>query len=288
VLINEVAWAGTQASSNDEWIELWNPGPDPIDLTGWTLTDGGDLTVTFSGEIPAHSLYLLERTDDSTISDIPADRVYTGSLNNGGETLKVLDPSGSSIDTANASGGGWPARDAASHSSMERHGLADFPANWSTFPGVGGNGVDASGNPIAGTPRQPNAPLAPPSATPTAGAAGTPYPAVAVIINEVAWAGTLASSSDEWIELLNPGVAPIDLAGWTLTDDGDIDVGLEGVLDPGAFYLLERSSDDTIADIAASRIYSGALSNSGERLRLIDPAGSEIDVVNSDGGARPP
>jgi hypothetical protein len=294
VLINEVAWAGTISSTSDEWIELWNPGPEPIRLDGWSLTDNGDIAVALAGQIGPHDFYLLERTNDQTVSDIAADRIYTGSLNNAGETLELLDASGSLIDTANAAGGAWPAGNTSDRASMERHGLLDLTASWSTFPGVGGNGVDAAGHPIAGTPRSANAPSSPapsltPSATPSpsatpGGSAGTPFPLEAVIINEVGWAGTLASSSDEWIELLNPGGEPIDLAGWRLTDDGDIDVGLEGVLDPGAFYLLERGDDQTIADVAASRIYSGALSNSGERLSLIDPSGSEIDIVNSAGG----
>ncbi|RLE36850.1 hypothetical protein DRJ23_06755, partial [Candidatus Acetothermia bacterium] len=37
VIINEVAWAGTAASPEDEWIELRNLGTVPVDLTGWTL-----------------------------------------------------------------------------------------------------------------------------------------------------------------------------------------------------------------------------------------------------------
>jgi hypothetical protein len=299
VLINEVAWAGTLASFNDEWIELWNPGPEPIGLEGWSLTDGdgGDIREDLRGEIGPYSFYLLERTGDDTVSDVPADGVYTGSLNNSGEKLELIDPSGTLIDTANAAGGTWPAGNTSSHASMERHGLLDVPANWTTFPGIGGNGVDAYGNPIAGTPRQANAPSSPlasptASATPTPtstppGTATTPFPHEAVIINEVAWAGTLASTSDEWIELLNPGSDPIDLAGWTLTDDGDINVKLLGLLPPGAYYLIERSDDETISNITADRIYPGALANDGERLRLIDPSGTEIDVVNPSGGAWP-
>jgi hypothetical protein len=37
VIINEVAWAGTAADAEDEWIELRNLGTAPVDLTGWTL-----------------------------------------------------------------------------------------------------------------------------------------------------------------------------------------------------------------------------------------------------------
>ncbi len=291
VLINEVAWAGTEASTSDEWIELWNPGAQPIDLTGWRLSDGGDLNVVLTGEVPGFGFYLLERTDDQSVSDIPADRVYTGSLSNSGEGLELSDPEGSRIDIANAAGGAWPAGSTAPRRSMERHGLLDLPGSWITFPGTGGNGLDADGNPIGGTPRRPNAPSAPtstPTPSPTAEAGdATPYPSGAVVINEVAWAGTLASSSDEWIELYNPGDAAVDLDGWTLTDDGDIDIGLRGMLDPGGYHLLERSDDQSISDIAADLTYSGALSNDGETLRLLDPTGTLIDAVNPGGGPWP-
>jgi len=37
VIINEVAWAGTAASVDDEWIELRNIGSEAVDLTGWVL-----------------------------------------------------------------------------------------------------------------------------------------------------------------------------------------------------------------------------------------------------------
>lgn len=286
VLINEVAWAGTLASPNDEWIELWNPGPEPIDLTDWILSDGGDLTARLSGAIAGFSLYLVERTDDQTVSDISADRIYTGSLSNGGERLELIDPAGTVIDTANAAGAAWPAGNTTQRASMERHGLLDVPGSWSTFPGFGGNGLDADGNPIPGTPRQPNAPSLPtPSPTPTT--PGGPFPPEAVILNEVAWAGTLASTSDEWIELFNPGTASVNLDGWTLTDGGDIEVTLRGDLPGGSYYVLERGDDQTVSDQAAEVVYSGALSNGGETLSLLDPTDAEIDVVNPAGGAWP-
>jgi uncharacterized repeat protein (TIGR01451 family) len=37
VVITEVAWAGTPASPDHEWIELLNLGRTPVDITGWTL-----------------------------------------------------------------------------------------------------------------------------------------------------------------------------------------------------------------------------------------------------------
>ena len=186
------------ASSSDEWIELQNQGSTAIDLDGWHLTDGGDINVTLGGTLPAFSYFLLERTDDSTIADIAANQIYTGSLANGGERLELLDPSGAVVDSANGDDGGWPGGDASSRSSTERRGGTDIGGNWGTFTGFGGGGVgnDAKGNPIAGTPRQLNSILIA-TATPTPFVAPTDVSPQSVLINEVAWSGTTASSSDE-------------------------------------------------------------------------------------------
>jgi len=167
VVINEVAWMGTAASSADEWIELYNTTDQPIDLTGWTLESTTDGTPSFTFDaahcrnlvIPAQGFFLLERTDDNTVSDIPADCIYTGSLVNSGESLALKDPTGTVIDTANGDGGAWPAGTTGSgsppYASMERiDPLApDTDANWATNNGVDRNGLDANGNPINGTPK---------------------------------------------------------------------------------------------------------------------------------------
>lgn len=153
-MINEVAWAGALASSSDEWIELLNTTDENIDLSGWLLTDGGDLQLHLQGTIAPNSFFLLERTDDTTIADISADQIYSGNLRNDGETLRLFDPSGLTIDSANILGGSWPAGDSGSRSSMERRGGEDQFGNWVTFSGWGGNGHDIDGNPIRGTPRQ--------------------------------------------------------------------------------------------------------------------------------------
>ncbi|MCA9977147.1 MAG: lamin tail domain-containing protein, partial [Anaerolineales bacterium] len=69
VIISEIAWGGTAASSADEWIELHNRTATPINLTNWTLNAAdGEPAITLSGTIPAYGFFLLERTDDSTIS----------------------------------------------------------------------------------------------------------------------------------------------------------------------------------------------------------------------------
>lgn len=286
MLINEVAWAGTVASASDEWIELLNTSSGVIDLTGWILTDGNDVHINLSGSVNAFSYYLLERSDDGVISNVGADLIFNGSLSNGGETLWLQDPGGNIIDSANSSGGMWPAGEAASRGSMERRGGADMPRNWGTYTGHGGIGVDIGGNPIAGTPKQLNSVLIP-TPTATLDIPPTSFPPRSVLINEVAWSGTSSSSSDEWIELHNPGPSAISINGWTLSDGGDLAISLAGSISAGGYFLLERTDNSTVSDIAADQIYSGNLNDSGEQLVLRDPAGTLIDSANIDGGTWP-
>lgn len=159
VVINEIAWMGTAASTNDEWIELHNTTSQSIDLTGWTLrSKDGTPSITLSGTVGPMGFYLIERTSDQTISDLSADQIYTGALGNGGEGLELRDNSGNLKDSAGFSSG-WPAGDNANKSSMERinpEQSGDDASNWSTNNGTAKNGQDAGSNPINGTPKASN------------------------------------------------------------------------------------------------------------------------------------
>lgn len=106
IIINELAWMGTTVSSSDEWIELRNTTDTVINLAGWTLkaTDGTP-SINLTGSVPAGGLFLLERTNDSSVPGIPANLIYTGGMKNSGEVLELRDPSGLLIDKVN----GWSA-----------------------------------------------------------------------------------------------------------------------------------------------------------------------------------
>ncbi len=62
---------------------------------------------------------------------------------------------------------------------------------------------------------------------------------------------------------------------------------LSGTLPPYGFYLLERTTDQTVADVAADQIYTGGLNNSGKSLWLTDPGGGVINSANADRGGWP-
>jgi len=110
---------------------------------------------------------------------------------------------------------------------------------------------------------------------------------LSLIISEIAWGGTAASPTHEWIELYNPGGLPVDLADWRLAaDDGDPNILLDGTIPAGGFFLLERTDDKTVLDLTANLIFSSptGLSDSGEVLRLFAPDDSLVDGANLDGG----
>lgn len=105
-----------------------------------------------------------------------------------------------------------------------------------------------------------------------------------IIINEVAWMGGVRSASDEWIELKNISGNDIDVSGWQLLNKGGgIKVKLGGlktpIIKPGQFILLERTDNNSAVGATASLIYSGALANSSEGLKLFDSACGVIDEI---------
>jgi len=106
-----------------------------------------------------------------------------------------------------------------------------------------------------------------------------------VAINEIAWMGTEVSYNDEWIELYNNTNSSLNIDGWVLkAADGTPKINLGGTVPISDFYLLERTDDDTLPEILAEQIYTGALGNSGENLRLFDSSGNLIDQVDSSSG----
>ncbi|MBU4351029.1 lamin tail domain-containing protein [Candidatus Parcubacteria bacterium] len=93
------------------------------------------------------------------------------------------------------------------------------------------------------------------------------------------------SSNDEWIELYNNTNSDIDLNGWKIvSDDGTPSIILNGIIPGQNFYLLERTNDETVPEIAANQIYVGALGNDGENLKLIDKDNLLIDEIKINNG----
>jgi len=152
IVINEIAWMGTETAYQDEWIELYNNTNLSLSLDGWLFkaADGAP-EINLTGTIAPRSFYLLERTDDETVPDIPADQIYTGSLGNEGEDLAIYDKSVNLIDQVDCSAG-WFGGDNSTKQTMERKN-----------PSLPGNNLEnwATSNSPGGTPKSQNSQFTP-------------------------------------------------------------------------------------------------------------------------------
>ncbi len=105
-----------------------------------------------------------------------------------------------------------------------------------------------------------------------------------VVINEIAWSGTSASGSDEWIELYNNSSETVDLTGWTIEDDGSPSYTIDSGIIPAFGFFIIEDTEGTISNEEAESIIGLSLANSGDSLVLKDENGNTIDSVNSLGG----
>lgn len=107
-----------------------------------------------------------------------------------------------------------------------------------------------------------------------------------VVFNEIAWMGTQANSSDEWLELYNNADQRIDLTGWKIYENNGqtLLVNLSGGINAHSYYLIERSDDKTVLNIEASQkptSWGGSgLNNNGENLQLRDADNQIIDELD--------
>lgn len=246
IIINEVAWMGTRASSNDEWIELKNISASAVDISGWQLaSERTRIRSVFplGAQIPASGFYLLERTDDEVVPFVEADHIYTGSISNSNDGLRLFTKECVLVDEAVAVPS-WPAGISSERRTMER----SRDLSWHDYSNAGING-------IFGTPRAENS--EPPAVKPgssttvsvgagtvnvggsgsvsTGGSAGggtgggassasaaasIPAPplvlAGAVLINEFLFDVEGSDTDKEFIELYNTTDQSIDMSAWSL------------------------------------------------------------------------
>ena len=85
---------------------------------------------------------------------------------------------------------------------------------------------------------------------------------------------------EDWIELYNYGNEPVQLEGWSLSDDYSNPyrwVFPDTIIQPGEFLLVWASGKDRKEDALHTNF---SIDASGEELLLIHPLGNWVDVVN--------
>jgi len=162
VIINEVAWMGSSASANHEWIELYNTG-NSVSVDGWTVSDGMNLTITLTGTIPSNSYAVLERTSDDSAPG-SAFFIYTGALVNTGATLTLKRADGG-IEDQIGGGENWLS---IGGDNTTKETAQYTTSGWITAVGTPGQANRTSGStPTPVTPAPPSTDNPTPSSPPT-------------------------------------------------------------------------------------------------------------------------
>ncbi len=288
IVITEIA---AYEKSDHEWIEIYNKGAMPVDITGWKFVEDGTnhaLSV-FRGDliIDAGEYAVIADVAANTASDYPA---FTGTLidsswqtlNEGGESIALKSGSGAIIEQFTYS--------AAPNTSLERKNftLADYTAaNWQEHGSGNSIGVPSStitqpssspqSSPVpssqssqAQSSTSPQQPSAPPTPSPPSSEKlpQSSWKAARgdVVINE--FVADPSDNDTEWIELYNNSNQTIDLAGWILEDGSHNAISLKGIL---------GSSGN--ARFIVFELKESILNNAGDAISLRDKNGVLIDEV---------
>ncbi len=246
-----------------EFLELRNTGALPIDVGGYSF-DG--ITFSFPPQtvIDAGATFVVANNDNPAAfaqcyPGVNVGGYFAGSLNNGGERLALKNAAGETVTSVvYRDAGGWPLAADGAGASLELldvNGPQSDPANWQARAGA------------AGSPGQANP-------TPAAGA---------VVLNEIAAenlsAVDHAGTFPDWVELANTSGAPVDLGGWSLSDDANPRklVLPAGTIIPANGYLVIWC--DATTNVTPGLHAGFALDRQGDHVFLYNAQTQRVDAV---------
>jgi len=208
LIFNEISWMGNSSDWHNEWLELKGVAENIISLTGWQILDKNqEIKIVFEekDKISPNQLFLLERTNDDSVSNVLADKIYSGNLNDDNEILYLFDENCQLQDEVLANPN-WPAGDKIERRSMERN----QDLSWHAYSGSGENG-------ILGTPKKENSQQLVFGGT-SGGAAAPPEVTnlPKILISEVFFDAEGSDENQEFIELFNPNETETDISDWSI------------------------------------------------------------------------
>lgn len=269
-----------------EFVELYNPADGAVDLSGWRLTRAVRFTFPAGTKLePGRYLVVARHAEElrdffAITSPIFGD--YLGTLDNGGDTVLLVDNTNSYVDQLRyCDEVPWPIGADGTGGSLQRRchdGETSAPQNW----------IAATPTPLR-SGRDSACPL-------------PPFESARVVINELHYHPARENrvlrvgddgEATEYLELHNPGPQPIDIGGWRFSDGIAYEFPAGVVIPAGGYALTARdpnvlrSKFGLAGDVFIGK-YRLCLSNRGERVTLVDQAGRIVDtVVYGDGGDWP-
>ncbi len=247
-----------EAGEYPDWFELYNYGTTPIDVGGMYLTDELDTPTLFRipSNAPAQTTiqpgdYLLVWADGDTVQG-PLHTVFK--LAAGGEELGLFASDGSLIDSI-------------------IFGSQGLDESYGRYPN-GGPGWQKFDKGKA-TPGSSN---------------GGESADTGILINEIMYHpghDELAYEPEpiqlEYIELYNTGTSAVNLGGWRFIDGIQFELPPDTMIGAGNFLVIAADVDafsaayPTVTNAVGG--WTGKLTNSGEKLTLINAVGTVIDTV---------
>lgn len=105
VRINEIQYHASDALDSDDWVELLNTHAEPVDVSGWSLSDGNPsnrYTIPPQTVLSPNGFLVMARFPDQFATmypNVPHIGGWTFGLSNGGETVLLTDSRGALVDS---------------------------------------------------------------------------------------------------------------------------------------------------------------------------------------------
>jgi len=121
----------------------------------------------------------------------------------------------------------------------------------------------------------------------TPGTNNAPFLNHDVVINELMYGPISEETGDQYVELYNQGITPVDLSGWRLTSGVTFTFPDNTVLQPDSYLVVAKDRNRLLSKYANLNAgntvgnFNGRLSRDGERVALAKP---EIDVTTNGSG----
>lgn len=163
IVITEINYNGPESGSDStEFIELYNNSANPVDMTGYSFTQG--VTYTFPSYTLAAGAYMIVAVDSAVmvdnfgVSSASCRQWTSGGLSNGGEDIALRNASAVQVDSVDYDdNNGWVTEPDGSGPSLELCSVDSnnvVPTVW--FASTNATGIIANGNEYMFTPAAAN------------------------------------------------------------------------------------------------------------------------------------
>lgn len=247
-----------------EFLEMQNTGPTPIDIGNYNFS-GVTFSFPFGTVLAAGQRIVLGNgaNTNAFAARYPGVVVagwFGGALANGGETITVLDGFGRTVLSV----------------------TYDDEAGWPTAPDGGGPSLELADS--GGDPDEIASWRASNAVNGTPGAVNGSPPSTPIVLNELmadnAGAVNHEGTYPDWVELHNSTGAPVDVSGWSLSDDGNF----RKFVFPGGTSIAAGGYLVVWCDAATnttSGLHAGfALGRNGDTVSLFDPGTNRMDNIS--------